>query len=764
MGTPGPTFMSKVQVGQQPLFPSSVRSLDQSVRSSPLKNVIFPYVMPQAGGNSDSYQYPTAAYLTELRANPLQRPTGSRPQPAASAALRNGTSNDFIPSTKVPPPAPRASARSRYSHNFQYDVTGRSSSVNSHRRYSAAPGTVLDVGPGRALVKPPLVPDIDDFPPVAKTTEVLPSAIYLENGQRWMEKQEARSLSSALHDMDLQQEASLHAAALDEAAMLVWEHQNPGVPNAKHDKPYSYRQHLKKGSHARTQSATRYASALMTQSQNSSNNSSRVSSGSSGASAQPKCKGPGLAVTPKIHELWDSPEKKAYLKLTKNPNRAHSQERRRSSGPRSRNVSGESGPSLFRNPHDQIYEEPEKEIEGHPSQTEVAMPAPLSVKHRNSVTAFPPTQEPPVRANTLPIVAFERVPPSKDITNVPGQPRAAGYITNSLHPTPPDSADASDPEARTDGDETPRFKNGIEIRNDEIRQATSMRLKDRSPRLPVPTVMSDKPGRPIVSFDPNWRPKENAAEEQKKKTPWQPKSPFARTKTVPSATVPKASSARASAPKVRAMETPSIQVNALPSINLPEPPSISIEVPSDTSSKKTTRPLPSTKANTGRPLPAHISSAPAAMSTPHYSLSGRRPTASCTQCSLPIAGRVVSAAGERFHSECFICFNCGEGLECVAFYPEPDQKRDERIGRIRLRAQGVPVEEAEGMTEAEDGDEKLRFYCHLDFHELYSPRCRSCKTPIEGEVVVACGGTWHKGHFFCAECGDVSRLPVYLGF
>jgi hypothetical protein len=37
---------------------------------------------------------------------------------------------------------------------------------------------------------------------------------------------------------------------------------------------------------------------------------------------------------------------------------------------------------------------------------------------------------------------------------------------------------------------------------------------------------------------------------------------------------------------------------------------------------------------------------------------------------------------------------------------------------------------------------------------LYSPRCRSCKTPIEGEVVMACGGTWHVGHFFCAECGD----------
>ncbi|RPA81655.1 hypothetical protein BJ508DRAFT_306271 [Ascobolus immersus RN42] len=71
-------------------------------------------------------------------------------------------------------------------------------------------------------------------------------------------------------------------------------------------------------------------------------------------------------------------------------------------------------------------------------------------------------------------------------------------------------------------------------------------------------------------------------------------------------------------------------------------------------------------------------------------------------------------------------------LEHVGFYPEPDSEREKR-----------PVEERD-----------VRFFCHLDFHELFSPRCRSCKTPIEGEVVVACGGSWHVGHFFCAECGD----------
>jgi hypothetical protein len=77
-------------------------------------------------------------------------------------------------------------------------------------------------------------------------------------------------------------------------------------------------------------------------------------------------------------------------------------------------------------------------------------------------------------------------------------------------------------------------------------------------------------------------------------------------------------------------------------------------------------------------------------------------------------------------------------LECVSFYPEPDDKRAERL-------------ESEVLSEKES---ELRFYCHLDFHELFSPRCRSCKTPIEGEVIVAAGGEYHVGHFFCGECGD----------
>ena len=190
----------------------------------------------------------------------------------------------------------------------------------------------------------------------------------------------------------------------------------------------------------------------------------------------------------------------------------------------------------------------------------------------------------------------------------------------------------------------------------------------------------------------------------------------------------------------------------VPSISVDPPAIPTINVHDSSQSDK--RPLPKPKSNT-RPLPHKSSTAPA---RPLNNWSHpRHPTAGCSQCGLPIAGRIVGAAGERFHPECFVCFHCGEHLECVAFYPEPDAKRAERIQRYRdWEAAG-----GQGDYDIRDGDESLRFYCHLDFHELFSPRCKQCKTPIEGEVVVACGAEWHVGHFFCAECGDV-RCPALV--
>lgn len=164
-----------------------------------------------------------------------------------------------------------------------------------------------------------------------------------------------------------------------------------------------------------------------------------------------------------------------------------------------------------------------------------------------------------------------------------------------------------------------------------------------------------------------------------------------------------------------------------------------------------TRPLPTprtpTQARGDRPR-SHWSPAPG--------VTGRRATATCHECAFPIEGRFVALAGasERFHPQCFRCYTCGTALEALEISPEPDNFRSERLARIRRRAAGELLEEEPGQTMAEDGDERLRFYCHLDWHEQFAPRCKHCKTPILGEHVVALGAHWHYGHFFCAECGD----------
>jgi phage gp16-like protein len=60
----------------------------------------------------------------------------------------------------------------------------------------------------------------------------------MEQGTRWMEKQEAQSLRAALEDMDIAEEEKIHKDAQDEAAELVWKHRNPNSPFANPEAPY----------------------------------------------------------------------------------------------------------------------------------------------------------------------------------------------------------------------------------------------------------------------------------------------------------------------------------------------------------------------------------------------------------------------------------------------------------------------------------------------------------------------------------------------
>lgn len=605
-----------------------------------------------------------------------------------------------------------------------------------------------------------------------------------------MEKEEAVSLRQAMEDMDLRdqpkqevdghdsetsEEKRIYNAALDEAAELVWQHQNPGKlpqPGAA----YAYKPHLRKHSyaHARTASAGLYGndvaptglardptSRSVSGSSSDSDGLASVRSRSSfsssrQASGRPSLERPG-------QPLSDKRTPKSYGSVSGNASMTHQKIRRSSL---KRNISGE-----IQKPFsgDQIWEE---EPDGRTSTTSddstlTGTAQPLRTKPKNPLNRvqFAPGVPPVVDASPPP-------PPSKVVSKVeihknpPSQSRNPGYTMNRRSESP------------LERDSVPR-KHGMEIRSEDIRQATSMKLKDRSPKLPTPSAVSDNPGRPIVSFDRNWKPSEEAPTDN---TPEESRfqrggANFSTPPPVPTISVTddfSAPSSSATSPSRRSQPPPpSIQIDgppiptiavpdaapSIPIINLPDEPGNDsdmpiIVTPDDPPTTQSRRPLPTPQP--GAPRVRQQASRPRGHWSPASQPVGTRATARCHECGHFIEGRFVSLAGtsERFHPQCFRCYTCGTSLEALEISPEPDNHRAARLDRIARRAAGEILPEEPGETMAEDGDERLRLYCHLDWHEMFAPRCKHCKTPIMGEHVVALGAHWHFGHFFCAECGD----------
>ncbi|KAL7628252.1 hypothetical protein AAE478_002451 [Parahypoxylon ruwenzoriense] len=749
-------------------------------RTSPRK------VTPPSPSYMNNEQF--AAYLASLRDSRVNRPGGARPLPpstrprrestdllatggrpslGSASVLSEATSNHHQKAqSDVPKPKPRGSRPSMTS-----SMVG---SVAS--RYSTISTTGRDYYPEKPTI-PPLKPG-----------EVVPSAKYIERGQRWMEKEEAVSLREAMDAMDAMNlkdddrakgesehedddESRIYNAALNEAAELVWQHEH-GIKPPEPGAPYRYKPHMRKDSyaHARAASAGRYGEDVGPTGL--ARDSTRSFSGSSSCSDRSSQGSPRTSLEQQRTYSMGSTKSKSYGTLS-GTGRTSSAGNRRSS--MKRNISGEIEKPFS---GDQIWEEPEGSTpERTPRHSEVARAKrPLGLKSRgipNRVQFASGSDsdsndaEPSVPAKPLSRYEIHKNPPS--------QSRNPAYTTNSLTNAPRNSQDVP-------------TKNGVEIRGDDIRLATSMRLKDRSSKLPTPSAVSDSPGRPIVSFDKDWKPPEEATDSKpeessrvpigigKERASQTPQPPLPSIAVTPDTQAPVPSSSR---PSSGTPSIPSIQVDggddgphvpiisvssdnpAVPTIMLPDDdnstkaPSVPSIVTPDDNRKPSARPLPDPKAvqqrshhNPLRDRPrSHWSPAPGA---------GPRATATCHECGRPIEGRFVGLAGtsERFHPQCFRCYACGTALEALEISPEPDKFRNERLDRIRRRAVGEMLDETPGQTMAEDGDERLRFYCHLDWHELFAPRCKHCKTPILGEHVVALGAHWHYGHFFCAECGD----------
>lgn len=745
-------------------------------------------------------------YLNDLRLNRPARPSGARPAPITSQDS-NGSDVDTASriSSALPTRPLLQAGRTSPRRMFEQERCFNPQPESQEESMASVPSDHNPMHDTVASSEPECQPS-GEAPPVNASSRLISShtrtssGLYRERAQRLAEREEARMLREALEAVDLQEEARIHSAAQDEASELIWHQQNPSMHQKSADAPYSYHQQPWSASHVRSQSDQPLSTSVgptknVTWARRSANQDSggveseRVTSASSSVkgreralphqpySEETRQHGAAQMVPGKAGEFldefrnqhtkgyhsWDSPHKKAYMNLTFILPPLKPSDQRRSSGAKARTPSG----SLFRNPDDKIYEESE-ELK-HDASTQKAVhdvdAIPLRSTTRNPAAKMHNASQTSLRSMTDPVDATYRHSRTDVHRDVQSQSRNPTYLQNKLPST-------SSKESIDDRRDSTKIgtKHGMEIRSDEIRAATSMRLRDRSPKLQSPTVVSNAKGRPIVSFDKGWTPSKRDLERQEsfpQRLTDDGLRPQLSTNARSKPLLPQSTASAPVVPTINAPEPPTIQIEeapTIPSISISAVPCISISTAdaTDTSSSKPakpSRPLPkpaikSIPRPSDRPLPHHSSTAPVHSSFPHWSPSQRRATAQCAACALPISGRIVSAATQRFHPECFTCFQCTEQLECVAFYPEPDNVRDERVARIRARSQGFEIADKAGQTWEDDGDEGLRFYCHLDFHEKFSPRCRSCKTPIEGEVVVACGGEWHVGHFFCAQCGD----------
>ncbi|KAI4283073.1 MAG: hypothetical protein L6R38_002426 [Xanthoria sp. 2 TBL-2021] len=761
-------------------------------RTSPLKFFASSSSTPRAESQQEREQAWQRDYLNGLRSYRPTRPVGARPAPNhGDNPLRTTSAMSFRPSLPMRQSSPtrlpeeeRCSSAKPLRESASRDLSSSSDSADQSHPANELDAVAIQNG---ALLGHPHQPGVGTM--AMSSTSRTSSGMYRERGQRLVEKEEARMLREALELVDQQQEARLLSAAQLEASELVWKHQNPEDLPQTADVPYLYKQPLRIASHVRSQSDVPVTTSTefkeshgwikRSPSDHSDEGRGKISKilvpdGDAPESPQSQTlktdsiqhnaeavnhseKTQGQASNG--HSLWDSPQKKAYMNLNFTLPQIKLSGRRRSSGSKTRIPSG----SLFSNPNDKIYEETEEKMHGTGKSTSIqaAKPVPFHAVIQNPTAKT--TGQPLLRSMTDPAESKDNYSRTEIYRNPPSQSRNPSYLRNGLSSTAPHLADDHDLATQAG---TPDAR---EVRSDDIRAATSMRLKDRSPKLPSPTVVSNAKGRPIVSFDKNWAPS-TADIKRQDLSPQRPGSrdrdcrPLATNRSKP--ILPNSIASAPVIPTINAPEPPSIHIEeapSVPSISVSPIPTFSVsaaEAPSSSNgdNPKPSRPLPSPRKSipkpTGRPVPHHSSTAPVHTSLPHWSPSQRRATAQCAACALPISGRIVSAASQRFHPECFTCFHCSEQLECVAFYPEPDTFRTERITRIQARTEGLEVPDEVGKTWEDDGDESLRFYCHLDYHERFSPRCRSCKTPIEGEVVVACGGQWHVGHFFCAQCGD----------
>ncbi|KAH0621117.1 hypothetical protein JD844_022153 [Phrynosoma platyrhinos] len=126
------------------------------------------------------------------------------------------------------------------------------------------------------------------------------------------------------------------------------------------------------------------------------------------------------------------------------------------------------------------------------------------------------------------------------------------------------------------------------------------------------------------------------------------------------------------------------------------------------------------------------------------------PKGHCASCQKPIAGKVITALGETWHPEHFLCAHCGKEVGSCPFYEREGkaycQEDYHQLFSPRCAYCTAPIQEV-GFHE-KDG----KPYCQKDFLTLFSPKCRGCDRPVMDQYLSALNTVWHPECFVCGDC------------
>uniref|UniRef100_A0A8C3S6A5 Transforming growth factor beta 1 induced transcript 1 n=1 Tax=Chelydra serpentina TaxID=8475 RepID=A0A8C3S6A5_CHESE len=135
----------------------------------------------------------------------------------------------------------------------------------------------------------------------------------------------------------------------------------------------------------------------------------------------------------------------------------------------------------------------------------------------------------------------------------------------------------------------------------------------------------------------------------------------------------------------------------------------------------------------------------------------------CASCQKPIAGQVVTALGNTWHPEHFVCTHCQKEMGGSNFFEKDGAPYCERdyfqLFSPRCGLCNEPILDVSWPRSAGECSDAQCFhekdgqqYCHQDFYELFSTRCQGCGQAILENYISALSALWHPECFVCREC------------